>query len=456
VRWRWVRIPIQDRRNLAILAAVAGAIRLVLILAYSPVLTSDSYSYLDLAHRLASLHLHGSSGARTPGYPLVLLALGYSPVATWCLQAVIGTVASLLVYGLVRRLGGGTRIALAAGLLYALDLEVLAVEHLILTETLTSFLLLVAAHIAVSIVEAGRARRRALAAVSAVLAYLCLVRPDSVAVTVYLAVALVTALAAGDPARSSVRAAAVRAAWILVLPAAIAAGWIGVNRASVGVTSLSSVLGYNMIDHVAAYVQPEHGRNYAITTAYVAARRHRQAQTSDLANVSADAQPAMERASGLDAAHLSGRLLSIALAVIERHPVQYLGSSLRQWPQFWLPRNYAYEFANGRPSTALRLIWDLERALLALINLAFVSLVLVEFARRARRREPILSRPSLILAGIPLVGLIVATFFAYGETGRYGYVYFPLVLSVSFATAASVLQTVTAWAPRMRPRASRA
>ncbi|HEY6397217.1 MAG TPA: hypothetical protein VIX82_07160, partial [Solirubrobacteraceae bacterium] len=64
-----------DRRNMGLLAGVAALIRLVLILAYSPAQTNDSASYLDLAHRLASGHLHGSPGARTPGYPALLVVL---------------------------------------------------------------------------------------------------------------------------------------------------------------------------------------------------------------------------------------------------------------------------------------------------------------------------------------------------------------------------------------------
>jgi hypothetical protein len=214
------------------------------------------------------------------------------------------------------------------------------------------------------------------------------------------------------------------------------------------------VLGYNMIDHVAPYVQPELGRNHGITSAYVAARRQRAARTSDLGNLSADAQPAMERASGLDAAHLSGRLLGIALGVIERHPLQYLASSLRQWPRFWVAPNYAYQFASGRPTTTLRVIWALERTVIVVLNLMFVLLLVAHLIRRARRRSAILSEPSLILAGIALVGLIPATFLAYGDTGRYGAVYFPLVLSVSAATVAAARRRSTVSAPPPQPTAS--
>ncbi len=440
-----------------LLGAVAITIRLGLILAYSPVLSADSRSYLDLAHRIAAAHLHGSSGARTPGYPVLLLALGYSPVATWCLQALLGVAATLLVYALIRRLGAGPRIAFVAGLLYALDLEVLALERTVLTETLASFLLLVAAHLVVTVLSSERPRRLTLAGLGLVLAYLCLVRPDQLAIAAYVTVAVGIALAVARSGPRRWRVPVRSVGWILLPPVIALAAWAAVNRATIGVGTVSTVLGYNMIDHVAPYVRVEPGRDRALTAAYVAARQRRQARTSDLGNLSADAQPAMERVSGLDAAHLSGRLLGIAEGVIVHHPAQYVASSLRQWPQFWLAPNYAYRFASGRTPAVLRIIWGLERAVLAMINLAFVLLLVGELVQRMRRRTPLLSRPALVLAGIPLVGLVPATFLAFGDTGRYGYVYLPLVLSVSFATAALLRRGELGWAPRVRhrPRPSR-
>jgi 4-amino-4-deoxy-L-arabinose transferase-like glycosyltransferase len=241
-----------------------------------------------------------------------LVVLDYSPVATWCLQALLGVIATLLIYALVRRLGGGPYAALAAALLYALDFEVLAIEHKIQTETLASFLLLIAAHLAVTIVDARRASRAPAAVLGLVLAYLCLVRPDELAITVYLAVALTIAVrvARSGPAARGLRGAVGPALWILVPPLVVLAAWTGFNRAAIGVTSVDTVLGYNMIGHVAAYVRAEPGPNYPIDAAYVAARARREQHTSDLVNLRASAQAAMERASHLNAAHLGGRLES--------------------------------------------------------------------------------------------------------------------------------------------------
>jgi Dolichyl-phosphate-mannose-protein mannosyltransferase len=457
---RSVHLAAQDRLNIALLSAVAVAIRLVLIFTYRPLLGNDSHSYIDLAHRLGSMHLEGASGSRTPGYPLLLLAVGYSPVATWCVQAALGVIATLLVYGLVRRLGGGARIALVAALVYTLSFEVLAVERTVLTETLASFLLLVAAHFAVTIVQSGRTRGASALFLGLTLAYLCLVRPDALAVTVYLALAVAVALyvaRADRPGRR--RASAARTAFaILTPPLLVLAAWAGVNRATIGITSVSTVIGHNMIDHVAAEVRVTPGPDHSITSAYVAARVRREAHTRDLGNLSYDAELAMERASHLDAAHLSGRLLSIALGVIERHPFSYISSSVEQWPRFWLPPNYADEFTGGLGSELIRLLWRLERAVLALINVVFVLLLVADLVQRVRRHGGILARAPLVLAGIPIIGVLPATFFAYGETGRYGYVYFPLVIGVTFAIAAPLLRALRARLPAAhgRPRPSRA
>lgn len=412
-----------------VLAGIAALVRLVLILAYSPVQTIDTASYLDLAHRLASWHLQGSPGARTPGYPALLILVGYSPTAIWCVQAALGVAATLLLYRLLRILGGTTGLALVVGLLYALDLEVLAVEHFVLTETVTGFLIIAASTIAVRLIQDPAKRSRSPWLLGLILACLCIVRPDTLALAIYLATG-VGLLAGGR--RTFTLARVARLTGVVLLPAVLVlASWAAVNRASIGVTTVSTVLGHDLIDHVAPYVRVQPGANYAITAPYVAARREREAHRLDLSNLSISAQPAIERTTHLDAAHLSGRLLSIALGVIAQHPVQYVASSLKQWPRFFIAPNYPYSFNGGTGASFIHALWKLQRAIRLLISICFVVLCATALVGVMRRRHGVLSAPAALLAGAVGVGLLVATFLAYGETGRYGYVYYPLVLAVS-------------------------
>jgi 4-amino-4-deoxy-L-arabinose transferase-like glycosyltransferase len=437
---------------MVLVGGVAAALRLILILAYSPVLTTDSSSYLDLAHRLGALNLHGSTGTRTPGYPALLLALGYSPVAVWCVQAALGVVATLLLYRLVRRLGGSGWAATAAAIAYAVDLEVLAVERQVMTETLASFLILVAASLTVATTQAERKRWAIPIWTGVTLCYLCLVRPDSLAIAVYFALAIGISQSvrwAREP-RQRLRLAVRYGAAILLAPLLALVAWAGVNRATIGVTSVSTVIGFNMIDHVARYVNAEPGPNYPITSAYVAARVRREAHTSNLANLSADAEPGMQRASHLTAARLSGRLLSIALGVIARHPFAYLASSLKQWPRFWLPPNYPYQFTGGSGSSFVHLAWKFERALKLLVAAAFLLLCVSDIVRRLRRRKSVLSLPSAVLAGVVAVGTFPPTLLAFGDTGRYGYTYYPLILAVTIVATEPLIAATFARRPWLR------
>jgi len=243
-------------------------------------------------------------------------------------------------------------------------------------------------------------------------------------------------------------------------PAFGSAKWYVINaatgelRATIGVTTVSTVVGHNMIDHVAPYVRVEPGADAPIEAAYVAARVRREAQSTDLSNLSYDATPAMERVSHLSQAHLSGRLLGIALSVIATNPLRYLGSSLRQWPRFFLPPNYAYQFTGGPGAGLLHTLWKPERALLVLGQCVFLLLAGAQLACWALRRPGPLPPAAMILAGLVPVGLLVATFLAYGDTGRYGSVYVPVMVAVVLASAEPARARIAACRPilRRRPR----
>ena len=438
-----------------VLIGVGAVLRLALILTHSPVLGNDSASYLDLAHRLGAWHLAGGSGSRTPGYPALLLVLGYSPTAAWCLQAVIGILSSLLVYRLVLALGGWHRVALLAALLFSCDLEFLELERTILTETVTTFLLLLAGTQTVSLLRGSRSRsagsnrieQRAAFVLALAVCALCLVRPDMLAVSAFFALSCALGAARGTGSgtwrtrlrRSGAGRRAVRLLLATLAPALAALiGWAIVNRETIGVTTVSTVLGHNMIDHMAPEVRVQPGGDRPITAVYVAARSRRLATTSNLANLSYAAETAMERAAHLDTAHLSGRLLSIGLHTALAHPFAYLRSSIRQWPSFFLPPNYADQFRSG----PIRLAWKLERAVRLLIGAAFVLLCAgALIASRVGRRTG-MSVPAGVLAAAVGIGLLVASFLAFGETGRYGTVYYPFMLAI---TLTALPRQLRAW-----------
>lgn len=425
---------LSDRTAILIAAAVAIALRLVLILSYPPLLSSDSGDYLDLAHRMASGNFTGWQARRTPGFPLLLLAVHYSATAMWVVQAALGVVGTLLVYALIRLLRASTRAALAGSLLYAASLEVLAVERVMLTEALTSFLLLAAAVTCAALIRQGRPSRPLVAGASVLLLLACLTRPDSLVTAVVLALATAGCLAfaqAGATARRR-RAFGLISAALIVPAIAGEIGWSSFNAATTGLFTTSSVIGYNMIDHVGPYVTPTSGPDDRIAAVYAATYRR-----SHAGFPSYTATPEIERLTGLGPAQIGSRYLQIALRLTVAHPLGYVGSSLRQWVQAWRQPNYAESFRNGSLGTITGVLWSIERPIQILISAFFLALCAVCLAVGAKSRRWVFSSATMTIAATALAGTLAAAFVGFTDPGRYAYPYLPLVICVGVACAGS-------------------
>lgn len=429
---------LSDRTAVLIAAGVAIGMRLVLLLSYPVLLSSDSGDYLDLAHRLASGNFTGWQARRTPGYPVLLLAVHYSLTATWCVQAALGVLGTLLVYALIRLLGAGTAPALAGALIYGASLEVMALERVVLTEALMSFLLLAAAVICVMLIRQGRVSRSLVAVASALLMVVCLTRPDALGSAVVLGLATAGYLAvhqgAGAPRRRKMRAFAITSAALLAPTIAGLIAWSAFNAHTTGQFTTSSVIGYNMIDHVGPYVSPEPGADHTITSVY--ARTYR---SSPVGFPSYAAIPEIERLTGLQPAQIGSRYLRIALRLALAHPLGYISSSMRQWVQEWRQPNYANGFANGPVGGFTRVLWGIERPVQILLSAFFLALCGICVIVGAKsRRWPLAPANTVIMATI-LVGTLVAGFVGYTDPGRYAYPYLVLVICASLASAGSAV-----------------
>jgi hypothetical protein len=440
----------EDGPRIAILAAAAIVMRLVLLLCYPPLLAADSSSYLDLAHRLAALNFTGWQALRTPVYSLLLLAVHYSPTTTWCVQALLGVLATLLVYLLIRLLRGTPTAALLGALAYGASLEVLAIERVVLTEAVAGFLLLAATVACVVAISHARAERNEWGAVAlgaVLLLALCLTRPD--AFVAALCLALGTAALVVRARRPRGRRAAGFAAITATLIAPAVAGmlaWSIVNADTAGVFTVSSVAGFNMIDHVGGYVTPRPGPDAVITSAYTAAyrRSHGSGYLPSYAAV-----PVIRRRTGLDFAKIGSRYLSVAVGLAVAHPLGYIRSSLHQWVFAWKQPNYADGFAGGSLGSVTSPLWSFERGVQIAISAVFLALCVLGTLMLVRRRVTV-DGVAAVVGGTALVGTLEAAFISYTDPGRYAYPYFSLVICVVFA--ATPVAFAAARAAATRPR----
>lgn len=428
-----------DRANLVAIVVLAVLARAFLLANYAPLTTPDSQSYLTLAHMLASLNLSGSTGYRTPGYPLLLLLVGYSKNAAWVIQAGFGTVTSVLIYRLTRRVGGAPWLACLAALMFALNLTVLDDERQIMTEPLTVLLVVIAASLGIESLLRDRVSFRLRAALGLTLAVLCIVRPDMSLIAVFIVgFVLVHAMRrSGQGWRRGLRAAVAPALTMLVPSLVVLLAWASINAATFGQFTVSTVLGHNVIDHVASYATVEPGANHTITQIYVSTRDRAMAH-GITTNFSWLAEGPLQRRLGLTAPEVSARLLSVGLGVTLAHPLGYLRSALGQlWP-FWKLPDYWLQLT-GAGGSVFHLLGRVERRWFEALALLFLALSLGAVVLRLSGRRARVPSWSAFLASIAFVGSFPGCFLAYGDPSRYGYPYFPLWLIVSLVAIPSLV-----------------
>ena len=245
------------RRDALVVAAVGLAVRLGVVLWAAGTIppAADGAYYDKLAVRLAEGHGYTwlwPDGAVTyaahypVGYPAIV-ALGYAivgakPVVAMLLNAALGALAGVAAWSLVRR-GAPERLALAGGLAVALHPALVPYTAAIMTEGVTTALVVAAAALAARAREAERPRRM-LALTGLVMGVATLVRPQSLALAPVLGgLAVLGRPAVASGAERPWRRAALAAAFVSAAALAVCAPWTVRNCARMERCALVSVNG---------------------------------------------------------------------------------------------------------------------------------------------------------------------------------------------------------------------
>jgi hypothetical protein len=428
--------------SLLVLLALNLLVRLPIWTWYAPIVEGDSFAYLIPARLLQEHQYHLYEGSRTPGYPLFLLAAGLRPAVVWALQSVCGIAVSLLVFALGRRLTGHVPIALAAGAVHTLSLDALFLEPFLISETLATFLLVLAC---VLVQRASAAPNAAgppawAAGAGAITGLLILTRP----VFAYLVPLTAVWLAFACDRRRGAAAIA-----FLLPPVLLVGGLSLYNLRHVGVFTPSTMTGFFLSQHVGGFVEETGDEDAVLRDIYLAHRARIRARYGSHGGTIWSALPEMMQRTHLTYAQLSQRWLRISLRLIATHPAAYLRSVAEAWIAFWkrphmvwLERIRSESFA-----TLVRAAWWVERPLGILANGLFLLIAATTVARWVRGRPGAGAMRSFLILNVVL-GSLIQALFELGN-GRYAIPYLPLIQLV-------VIATLWPWRKDLRPRVANA
>jgi hypothetical protein len=381
---------------------------------YGPIEFGDTPTYFRLARVLAESGFSSYDATRVPGYPLFIGLMGQDQAGVWLAQLGLGLIISLLLFQITWRLTQVGWLAFGAGMLYNLTAGLFLFEFNLLSETLTSFLLLLSMTL---FLEYRRVDELPLSYLLAFFIGLSasltgLVRTMFFFLPVIL---LPFVMWKADSWRQRLQLGFI----FSLAPVLLLGGWIYFVYDHYGMLSPTTMGGYHLVQHTGAFFERLPDSEATIRDIYLRYRDERLAARGVQTNTIWDAIPELSQATGLSFFALSDKLQALSIQLIRENPWLYLGSVLEGWISFWKAPVY-WSMADFAAPAAILRIWSLiGRALAVVANGAFLALSALSIISRKLRRR--LKPPPFILASTAFIlfSSVLQTVVDHGDNPRF-------------------------------------
>lgn len=391
--------------------------RVWLWMVYQPISYGDTGSYMRVAGVLSTLTMQGYDGTRVPGYPAFLALVGMEPERIWLVQMCFGLIISYVLFWITWRTSGNAAIGFIVGGLYSLIPGQFLFEANLLTETLTTFLIVISLALLVSL---GQVKNQGLClGVTLVLGIsvstVGMVRPLFFPLSVWF-FPFIWLVGQGDW-----RPRLMRLVVYSIGPLLIQGGWLLYMRNSYHVISPTTMAGYSLVQHTGEYFEYLPDEFAAIRDTYLQFRDAHIAERGVQVNAIWDAIPAMTEASGLGFYKLSRELQRLSLKLIREHPDLYLLNVIEGWVSFWkAPVYWQPSIISSSISRALlEGMVIVGRVISVLQNSVFLLLSCIAFVSRRARLKLGINQLIVAVAGMVWVISVVQTLVDHGDNPRF-------------------------------------
>jgi hypothetical protein len=346
-------------------------------------------------------------GTRTPGYP-VFLALAGTDKQAWLIQLFLGLITTMLLFYIGWRLTGAPWFGGLIGLAHTHNLGQLFFESDLLTESLTTFMLILTMALVLTWMISKRYRRPWMAALIGLTSTLTLlVRPLFIYLPFYTLVFMGITYSAFsrpewiedellDPDNKNTQSAPRfwRHVLAFLLPVVfLLGGWLGFIHTNYGDWSLTTMTGYHLIQHTGSYFEYVPDEYASLRDTYIKYRDAQIARYGSHTNAIWEAIPEMSQVSGYNFYDLSRVLAKLSIQLILHHPFLYLQNVIQGWWMFWRTAFYWSPEALRLPGLAgvISALILIQRAVLFFINLLFIFgslyFIIAEIMKLMRRQS---------------------------------------------------------------------
>ncbi len=384
---------------------------------YESISYGDTGSYMHLGEALKYLSFSGYDGTRVPGYPAFLALLDLQPDRVWFVQMLLGLVISVLLYWITWRTTESMALGFVVGALYNLIPGQFLFEANLLTETLTTFFVVLSLYLFVCFTRVrSPAWGYGLVMLLGVVASMVgLVRPLFFPLTVWF-LPFVWLATKGDWKQK-----ALFTALYSIGPLILQGGWLVYMGEHWNVYSPTTMAGYSMVQHTGGYFEYLPDEYASIRDTYIRFRDAQIAARGVQTNAIWEAIPEISKASGLGFYELAREMQRLSWWLIRHHPDLYLKNVIEGWisfwkaPVYWRPEAVQSVFAGG----ILSGMAIVGRGISLLANFLFLVMSALVAASAKWRRRLKFDLISMSVGGMIWMISILQTLLDHGDNPRF-------------------------------------
>ena len=384
---------------------------------YEPISYGDTGSYMRLGEALTDLSLSGYDGTRVPGYPAFLALLDLQPDRVWFVQMIMGLLISMLLYWIAWRTTKSSILGFVVGVSYNLIPGQFLFEANLLTETFTTFLVVLCLYLFVCFTRVrspawGYGLVVLLGVVSSVVG---LVRPLFFPLTVWFLLFIWLA------AKGNWKKKLLFAALYSIGPLILQGGWLVYMKQHFHVVSPTAMAGYSLVQHTGEYFDYLPDEFAPIRDTYIRFRDAQIAARGVQTNAIWEAIPEISKASGLGFYELAREIQRLSWWLIRHYPELYLKNVIEGWISFWKAPVYwrpeAVQSAlSGGILSGMAIV---GRGISLLANFLFLAFSAIVSVSAKWRRRLQLDLISLAAGGMVWMISIMQTLLDHGDNPRF-------------------------------------
>ncbi|WP_375238712.1 glycosyltransferase family 39 protein [Aurantibacter sp.] len=420
-----------SEKQLLIYLLIIGFITRLLFLStyFGVTISGDSTDYIRLAQTITDLDITQYKGRRTPGYSILIAVLQNKLIYVVVLQLLLGLLNLYLLYKFVKLLSNKI-VAFSTTIFYNLFTHILFYETAILTESLTTTLIVVSVWFMVKFkLFDVKTSFKKYVFFAILLSFIYLTKPMFIYIPLGFLLFYILKNWKNKKQLTKPLTTFIICFFVYI-------GWNQFNKSQIGYFTNTQYFGINLAQTATPFFEKTPDKDSKIRNLIV---KHRDSVLKIKSNLDADAMVVwfaykdLKRETNLSDLELSNKLGSISKKLIKKHPKEYIKQVGKSWLLFWgKPHLYLNKtnFTQKSFSYIHRLLWF---NFLGYIVVLFNILFLFSFTRTLFtfiKNKSILFSYTFFISSIVIVGSIAQALVAYGNNSRFCVPFLPLIIYV--------------------------